>query len=195
MARLPDLLEFAATHQLKIGTIADLIEYRAKHESLLNTARDEICQTPWGALRVVTYLDAPSGQVHIAIVKAENNVINPAIETLVRVHEPLSQLDWLGVDFGNRAWLLPKVMEKIATAPQAVVVLLNCAQSAEQLLNPMPAASGGRSLDLRTYGFGAQILKNLGVQKMQLLSRPRKMPSMSGFGLEVTGFVPFEAGK
>ncbi len=191
MARLPDLLPFAAQHGLKVGTIADLIQYRAEHESLVTEHSRQTLQTPYGVFDCVAFKDAPSQQTHLALVKG--NVANAA-EVLVRVHEPLSTLDWLQADESKHSWPLPKALQTIANAPAGVVVLLNCAESAAGLLaqcapKSTPARPSNTAQDLRTYGIGAQILKTLGVEKMRLLSVPRKMPSMSGFGLEVTGFV------
>ena len=203
MARLPDLIEFAARHQLKIGTIADLIHYRSANESLIERLVERPVRTVHGEFRMIAYRDKPSGSPHLALVKGE---ISPEHETLVRVHEPLSVLDFLDSETSAHSWPLPQALEQIARHDgPGVVVLLNCGQSGADLLKALEtskaasdddtrAAEAHRAakLDLRTYGVGAQILKDLGVSRMRLLARPRKMPSMTGFDLEVAGFEPGE---
>lgn len=189
MARLPDLLPFAAEHGLKVGTIADLIKYRAEHESLVVEFARKSVNTPYGEFECVAFTDGPTRQTHLALVKG---TIDPAQPTLVRVHEPLSTLDWLQADESTHSWTLPKALQAIAAADCGVVVLLNCAESAAALLDkfaPPSAVPSKKPMDLRTYGLGAQILKHLGVQRMQIMASPRKMPSMGGFGLETTGYT------
>jgi 3,4-dihydroxy 2-butanone 4-phosphate synthase/GTP cyclohydrolase II len=189
MARLPDLMEFASAHRLKIGTIADLIEYRSRNESMVQRAAEREIETPWGKFRLVSYKDRTLGSVHLALV---NGTIQPQEETLVRVHEPLSVLDLLDASSGTHSWGVAAALRAIRAARAGVMVLMNCSQSSEalqaQLAGERPARQG-RSMDLRTYGIGAQILRDLGVGRMRLLAAPRKMPSMAGFGLEVTGYV------
>ncbi len=189
MARLPDLLPFAAEHGLKVGTIADLIKYRSEHESLVVESARKSVNTPYGTFECVAFTDTPTQQTHLALVKGK---INPDQPTLVRVHEPLSTLDWLQLDDSGHSWTLPKALQAIAQADCGVVVLLNCAESAAALLGkfaPVPTMPVKKPLDLRNYGLGAQILKSLGVQRMQIMASPRKMPSMGGFGLETTGYL------
>ncbi|NLD67258.1 MAG: 3,4-dihydroxy-2-butanone-4-phosphate synthase [Limnobacter sp.] len=200
MARLPDLVEFAREHGLKIGTIADLIQYRSANESLIERLSDRPVDTPWGPFRLVAYRDKPSGSPHLALVRGE---ISAEREALVRVHEPLTVLDLLDAGITSHSWPVVRAMQRIADHGEGVAVLLNCAQPADVLLGELrasdPQSQAGdeaslrarrRSgkLDLRTYGIGAQILKDLGVGRMRLLSQPRKMPSMIGFDLEVVGF-------
>jgi 3,4-dihydroxy 2-butanone 4-phosphate synthase/GTP cyclohydrolase II len=189
MARLPDLLEFCGAHGLRIGTIADLIEYRNRHESLVNRGLERDIDTAWGRFHLVTFHDVPTRGTHLALVAG-----TPAAdaETLVRVHEPLSVVDLLDAGPGTHTWGVGEALTAIAKAGTGVVVLLNCNQASEaidaRLAQTRPARQG-RSMDLRTYGIGAQILRELGVGRMRLLAAPRKMPSMTGFGLEVTGYV------
>ena len=117
---------------------------------------------------------------------------NAAGETLVRVHEPLSIVDLLDAGPGTHSWGIGEALVAIRKAGTGVMVLLNCSQSdaaLEARLAESRPAGGGRSMDLRTYGIGAQILRDLGVGKMRLMAAPRKMPSMAGFGLEVTGYA------
>ncbi len=196
MARLPDLVPFAQQHGLKIGTIADLIHYRAANESLVERVGSRTINTTAGAFELIAYRDLPSRSAHLALVRGP---IDPERETLVRVHEPLSILDALDVDVSTHSWPLPRALAAIAEAGSGVVVLLNCGESADSLLAQFatlaqmeqgraPAQRGDR-MDLRTYGVGAQILRDLNVVNMKLLARPRKMPSMAGFGLHTTAFL------
>jgi 3,4-dihydroxy 2-butanone 4-phosphate synthase/GTP cyclohydrolase II len=180
MARLPDLLQFAAEHKLKIGTIADLIEYRSRNESLVKRAAEREIQTPWGAFHMVSYRDLAVGSLHIALVAGKPE---PKKEVLVRVHEPLSILDLLDAGKSTHSWGVGQALKKIQDTGCGVVVLMNCNQEEER------PPKAGRSADLRLYGIGAQILRDLGVGKMRLMAAPRKMPSMTGFGLEVVGYL------
>ena len=193
MARLPDLQIFAAEHGLKIGTIADLIEHRSRTESLIEKMGTRILHTAFGDFTAQAYQDKASGGVHLALVIGQW-AAHDAV--LTRVHEPLSVIDLLDQGRAMHAWSLDEAMKHIATAGQGVVVLLNCGESATQLLaqfegsaKPAQAPERGR-MDLRTYGIGAQILRDCGVAKMTLMGNPRPMPSMTGFGLEVADFLP-----
>ncbi|MEO5654997.1 MAG: bifunctional 3,4-dihydroxy-2-butanone-4-phosphate synthase/GTP cyclohydrolase II [Nitrosospira sp.] len=190
MARLPDLVEFAARHQLKIGAIADLIHYRSRTESLVKRVAERPIQTVHGEFRLVAYLDKTVNATHLALVKG---TIDPVTETLVRVHEPLSVMDLLDISDETHSWNVNDTLQVIAGASSGVIVLLHCRESAAELMERVtPAKSTHRvaaRTDLRDYGIGAQILKDLGVGKMRLLAVPRKMPSMAGFGLEVTGYL------
>ena len=192
MARLPDLQLFAAEHGLKIGTIADLIEYRSRVESLVQKVGSRPLNTAFGEFTAHAFRDQPSGALHLALVKGQ---WQPSDTVSVRVHEPLSVLDALEVGRSMYSWTLETSLRHMAEQGRGVVVLLNCGESAEQLLaqfegtaRSAQAPERGR-MDLRTYGVGAQILRECGVQKMQLLGTPRRMPSMTGYGLEVTGFL------
>ncbi len=191
MARLPDLIEFAARHGLKIGTIADLIGYRSATESLVRRVSERDISTPSGRFRMVAYRDLPAGGTHIALTRGE---IRAQDETLVRVHEPLSVLDLLDASPGTHSWAVAESLAAIAARDSGVMVFLNCAQSDESLQMRLADAhavlpAAGLSIDLRNYGVGAQILRDLGVGRMRLMAAPRKMPSMAGFGLEVTGYA------
>jgi 3,4-dihydroxy 2-butanone 4-phosphate synthase / GTP cyclohydrolase II len=189
MARLPDLVEFAARHGLKIGTIADLIEYRSRHESLVRRTIERDIDTAWGRFHLIAYRDLALGAVHLALVLGTPRADG---ETLVRVHEPLSLLDLLDAGPGTHSWGVGEAMKAISEEGAGVLLLLNCTQSSEALeasLAERPAPRPGRTMDLRLYGIGAQILRELGVGRMRLMAAPRKMPSMAGFGLEVTGYA------
>ena len=188
MARLPDLVHFAAEHGLRIGTIADLIEYRSRNESLVQRTLEREIETAWGRFRLVSYRDLALGSIHLALVLGKPS---RETETLVRVHEPLSLIDLLDAGPGTHSWGVGEALGAIRNAGAGVMVLLNCTQTTEALearladSRPRP----GRSMDLRVYGIGAQILRDLGIGRMRLMAAPRKMPSMAGFGLEVTGYV------
>jgi 3,4-dihydroxy 2-butanone 4-phosphate synthase / GTP cyclohydrolase II len=195
MARLPDLQTFATEHGLKIGTIADLIEHRSRTESLVNAISSRAMQTAHGEFKAVAYQDSTSGAVHLALIKGQWNK-NDAV--LARVHEPLSVLDALEPDRIMHSWGLDAAMRRITKEGAGVIVLLNCGESGAQLLAQFDgtarsahAPERGR-MDLRSYGVGAQILRDCGVQKMRLLGNPRRMPSMAGYGLEITGYVSKE---
>ncbi len=190
MARLPDLIEFAAKHQLKIGAIADLIHYRSRTESLVRRVAERSIQTVHGEFRLVAYLDKTVNATHLALVRGK---IDPDTETLVRVHEPLSVIDLLDINDDTHSWNVNDTLQVIAGATSGVIVLLQRRESPAELMERvMPAKSSPHIVartDLRDYGIGAQILKDLNVGKMRLLAIPRKMPSMAGFGLEVTGYL------
>jgi 3,4-dihydroxy 2-butanone 4-phosphate synthase/GTP cyclohydrolase II len=187
MARLPDLVHFAAEHKLKIGTIADLIEYRSRNESLVQRAFERDITTPWGRFHLVSYRDLALGSIHIALVLGNPQ---PQEETLVRVHEPLSIIDLIDAGHGTHSWGVGEALQAIREVGSGVTVLLNCTQTTEALEARLSETrTPRRAMDLRLYGIGAQILRDLGVRRMRLMAAPRKMPSMAGFGLEVTGYL------
>src|SRR5262249_23208594 len=195
MARLPDLIPFARKHTLKIGTIADLIQYRAANESLIERIGSRRVLTVAGEFDLVAYRDLPAGAMHLALVRG---TISPERETLVRVHEPSSLLDFIEADVSTHSWPVAKALATIVHAGEGVVVLLNCGASSEQLFTQFNALSadaasaarsrGGRA-DLRTYGIGAQIRRDVNGGVMKLLAKASKMPSMAGFGLQITGYL------
>jgi 3,4-dihydroxy 2-butanone 4-phosphate synthase / GTP cyclohydrolase II len=192
MARLPDLQVFAAEHGLKIGTIADLIEHRSRTESLVHKLGTRPLNTAFGEFNATAFRDEPSGALHLALVKGQ---WSPEQSVDVRVHEPLSVLDTLEVGRSMHSWSLESSLRHISEAGAGVAVLLNCGETAAQLLaqfegtaRSAQAPERGR-MDLRTYGVGAQILRESGVHKMRLMGNPRRMPSMTGYGLEITGYL------
>jgi 3,4-dihydroxy 2-butanone 4-phosphate synthase/GTP cyclohydrolase II len=188
MARLPQLLEFAQEHGLKIGTIADLIHYRAGAEKLIERVASKPIQTPHGEFTMHAYVDRASGATHLALVKGQ---IPAGEETLVRVHEPLSVLDFLDPGSKEQSFSIDQAQAALAKNGHGVIVLMHRPEDGEALLTRLTGKGprGRVKWDPRTYGIGAQILRDLGVSKMRLLSSPRKMPSMTGFDLKVTGFV------
>jgi len=193
MARLPDLVAFAETHGLKIGTIASLIEHRSRNETLIERAGTRKMLTQQGEFDCTVYRDRTDG-LHLALTHGH---WSSSDEVLVRVHEPLSVLDLLDAGPGDHSWPLPRALATLQQSERGAAVLLNCGEDAAALLPQVLARSRGARrpvtpMDLRTYGIGAQILRDLGVARMKLLGSPRRMPSMAGYGLEVTGFVADE---
>lgn len=193
MARLPDLLTFADEHGLKIGTIADLIEYRNQHESVIECIGEREMATAYGTFRSLLYRDTAAGGMHMALVHGD---VTPDKEVLVRVHQPVTVLDLLDASETTHSWNLAAAMKTIRSAEAGVIVLINCegsiphlSEQFDKMSDPDAPRAKGNRLDLRTYGIGAQILRDVGVGKMKLLSKPRKTPSMAGFNLEVTGFL------
>jgi 3,4-dihydroxy 2-butanone 4-phosphate synthase / GTP cyclohydrolase II len=196
MARLPDLQVFAQTHGLKIGTIADLIGHRSRHESLIErVAPAHTLHTPQGAFECSAFQDKGGG-LHLALAHgswAAND------EVTVRVHEPFTAFDLLDTRGHSHSWPLNAALATLRASTAGVAVLLNCSTDAAALLPQLQRAAAPASsdtgaaqkpqMDLRTYGVGAQILRELGVRRMRLLGSPRRMPSMVGYGLEITGFV------
>jgi len=197
MARLPDLLVFARQHNLKIGTIADLIQYRSEHESMVERLASRPVKTPWGSFEAVAYRDLSSGAAHLALV---HGTIEREVETLVRVHEPTTVLDVLFEGEGEHSWGVGQALKTISAAPSGVLILLNSQGDADKVFDhfeswkqdgdaAQPLPNRESRYGLRTYGIGAQIMRELGVGKARLLARPRKMPSMAGFALTITGYI------
>ena len=189
MARLPDLVDFAATHGLKIGTITDLIQYRSRTESLVKRVAERDIDTVHGRFRLIAYSAAIGQETHLALVKG---AIAPAKEALVRVHEPASLIDLLDAGSTSHSWNFHDALARIAQSDCGVLLLLHREESAAELLERVKPArhdAPPRKMTLRNYGIGAQILKDLKVKKMRVLALPRRMPSMAGFDLEVTGYL------
>ncbi len=192
MARLPDLQLFAAEHGIKIGTIADLIAHRSQVDSLVERKGSRPFKAAVGDFTAHIFQDTTGHGVHLALVKGEwaaGEVVS------ARVHEPLSVLDALEVGRALHSWSLDAALAHVAHEGRGVVVLLNCGETGEQLLaqfdgtaRPAHAPERGR-MDLRTYGVGAQILRLCGVHKMRLMGSPRRMPSLTGYGLETVGYL------
>jgi 3,4-dihydroxy 2-butanone 4-phosphate synthase/GTP cyclohydrolase II len=190
MARLPELEAFAAQHGLKIGTIADLITHRSRHESLVRRVSQRGIVTPFGNFDCHVYRDRTGG-VHLALTRGQWTETD---EVLVRVHEPLTALDLLDTGACGHSWPLPRALATLHSAGCGAALLLNCGSDAARLLaqveHAAPAPATATAMDLRTYGVGAQILRECGVHKMNLMGAPRRMPSMAGYGLEVAGYTP-----
>ena len=190
MARMPELLPFAAKHGLKIGTIADLIKHRSETETLVERVADRQVSTPYGAFRLCVYHDRTVDEVHYALVKGEPSPQRPI---LVRVHEPFISLDMFDFDTARHAYSVQDALRMVAHHKEGVIVLLRRHEPASEILERIQVVDRKsrtqRKWDPRLHGIGAQILKDLGVGKMRVLARPKRIPSMSGFGLEVVEYV------
>ncbi len=197
MARRPDLETFAEQHGLKIGTIADLIHYRVAHEKAV--IREAQCELPTehGRFHVTAYRDTIDNDVHLALTMG---AISPEQPTLVRVHLQSTMCDLFGTRHPACGWPLNDVMRQIAEAGEGVVVVLRNRDDADDVLaklgqlcdaddNERPPRLRTDRNELRTYGIGAQILADLGVRKMRVMSAPKAMHGISGFDLEVVEYV------
>jgi len=199
MARRPQLQEFARRHTLKIGTIADLIRHRLRTDRSVERLSEQSVQTDLGEFRLYAYRDGVSQEVHVAL--AHGRLDGTAVP-LVRVHLADTLRDLLGVQGAVRTWTLRAAMQRIVEAGSGVVVVLRQQESARELADAVrsfaattppavapEAATEGEGAVLRTYGVGAQILKDLGVRRMRVLSAPKQMHGISAFGLEIEGYV------
>ncbi len=204
MARRPDLEKFAQQHGLKIGAIADLIRYRRENETTVERVAECDFPSEYGKFRLIAYQDsagydqppALGNGLHLALVMGD---IKPEQPTLVRVHLQDTLCDVLGSQRDDAGWPLRDTLRCIATAGSGVAVVLRKAEDAGELVRrikdyqlkdkginlPKPVAS----IDLRTYGAGAQILADIGVGKMRVLGAPKKVHGLAGFGLEVIEYV------
>jgi 3,4-dihydroxy 2-butanone 4-phosphate synthase/GTP cyclohydrolase II len=199
MARRPQLQEFARVHGLKIGTIADLIRHRLRTERTVVRISEQSVQTELGEFRLHAYRDEASLEVHVALAHGR---LDGSETPLVRVHLVDTLRDLLGVRGMARAWTLRAAMRRIVESGNGVVVVLRQQESARELAEavssfaaPAPVAqpeTGAEAAEgtvLRTFGVGAQILKDLGVKRMRVLSAPKQMHGISAFGLEVESYV------
>jgi 3,4-dihydroxy 2-butanone 4-phosphate synthase/GTP cyclohydrolase II len=195
MARRPDLELFAKTHGLKIGTIADLIRYRLKNERSVERIYDEPVETEYGGFRMCCYEDHVNKSVHIALVKGD---LNSAVPPLVRVHINHTLRDAVGVRSETLGWPLRAAMRRVARESSGVVVVLRPEESPRDFLNSVrlldvkPVPHSTRATVVRTYGIGAQILKDLGLTRMRVLSAPKQLQGLAAFDLEVTSYVDGE---
>ncbi|MEY4763271.1 MAG: hypothetical protein RLZZ200_3128, partial [Pseudomonadota bacterium] len=198
MSRRPQLEAFAKLHGLRMGTIKDLIRYRLRNESSVERIAERDIDTEFGSFRLYCYEDHVHRDLHLALVKGR-----PDSESLplVRVHLADTLRDMLGVRGEGHSWTLRAALERIANEPCGVVVVLREGETPRKLADAVqglrlpepPVVASGDSV-LRTYGVGAQILKDLGVRRMRVLSAPKQMSGLSAFGLEVAGYVGKESG-
>jgi 3,4-dihydroxy 2-butanone 4-phosphate synthase / GTP cyclohydrolase II len=195
MARRPDLEAFADAHKLKIGTIADLIRYRLRQERSVERIAEQAVETEFGAFRLIAYEDHVHRDVHLALVRGS---IESTPAPLVRVHPIDTLSDLVGVRDVGRTWTLRDALKRIAEVGVGIVIVLRDHSTPRELADAVSAL--GQRIDhahatqvapqvLRTYGIGAQILKDLGVTRMQVLSTPKQLQGISAFGLEITGYV------
>ena len=196
MARRPDLERFAQTHGLKLGTIADLIKYRMLNEKTVERAGECRLPTEFGEFRLVAFRARTDGEIHFALVAGK---LDPAQPTLIRVHVHDSLYDLTASRRRDAGWPLGDALRRVAEEGSGVVVVLRPPERPNELVARMesyrredegevlPQHEAGA--DLRTFGLGAQILADLGVRKMRVLSAPKRLHAISGFGLEVIEYV------
>jgi len=195
MARRPDLEKFGRMHDIRIGTIADLIRYRLEKERNVERIGEQVVQTEHGDFTMICYDDLVNRAVHIALVKGkleEND--NP----LVRVHLQDTLGDVIGVRSRSLGWPLDSAIERIAREDVGVIVILreqetsrdfmDSVDSLDEATDDLTERRSGDSV-FRTYGVGAQILRDLGLSKIRVLSAPKQMHAISGFDLEITEYV------
>lgn len=201
MARRPDLEIFAAEHNLKMGTIADLISYRLNNEKTISRGSESVLPTEFGEFKLVAYQDLITEDTHLALISGE---IKPDEPVLVRVHVQDTFNDILSLDMAGAGIPLHKAMQAISSSKEpGVVIILAHDTSAKTFDHRVEALNTkGNSdkdsaaynapqgyNDVRTYGVGAQMLVDLGVSQMRILSSPKRFHGLSGFGLEVIDYV------
>lgn len=198
MARRPDLEVFARRHGVKIGTIADLIRYRMENEQTVERVAECELPTEFGRFQVRTYQDTLTNQIHFALVKGTIDHEKPV---LVRVHVQNLLADLLTAQLPDGGWPLRDALRRVAEEGSGVVIILTKTEDPIELVRRMrhyqfqetPDSYSPRPPDtiteLRTYGIGAQILLELGVQRMRVLSAPKKLSGISGFNLEVVEYL------
>ena len=193
MARRPDLEVFAREHDLKIGTIADLIRYRVQNEKTVERVNECQLPTTYGEFRLVAYEDVVDRELHLALVRGEPK---PDTPVLVRVHVQNSLCDLFDTTDASCGWPLRDAMRQIADAGEGVVVVLRNHDTARELAQRIQEKSDRRTAserdrrkELRTLGVGAQILADLGIRKMRVMSAPIELHGLTGFDLEVVDFV------
>lgn len=198
MARRPDLEAFAKQHNIKMGTVADLIRFRVEHEKTVERIANCNVPTEFGEFQLYAYQDTIDDTVHFALVKGQ---INPEVPALVRVHIRDTLCDLTASIREECGWPIRDALERVSQAESGVVIILQqpedvsstikriqqCANKDQGVVLQPPVATHPK--DLRTHGLGAQMLADLGVKKMKVLSAPKKMHGISGFGLEVVDYV------
>lgn len=195
MARRPDLETFAQEHNLKIGTIEDLISYRLKNEKTVERIAESDFPSEYGDFKLTAYRNNLDSLVHYALVSTEGE-IDSAEPVLVRVHMKNILTDAFGSK-ESKSWPLSDALKQVAAAKQGVVVVLSMADQNAGILQWMAEHSGSaeetvkvkQPADIRTDGVGAQILADLGVRKMKLMTAPKVIHGLAGFGLEVVDYV------
>jgi 3,4-dihydroxy 2-butanone 4-phosphate synthase/GTP cyclohydrolase II len=187
MARRDDLAKVATKHNLKIGTIADLIEYRIATESTIECVSEQIIQTEQGEFALKAMVDTVDNQMHFVLQKGDIT----KNDTLVRVHVEDRLADQLHITGIQKSWPLPDAMQYINDAGAGVIVLLSYPENKTSLLERISHFPKHKPFDapIKSLGTGARILKSMGVQKMRVLSPPKKFTALSGFGLEVTEYI------
>jgi 3,4-dihydroxy 2-butanone 4-phosphate synthase/GTP cyclohydrolase II len=194
MARRPDLEEFARKHDIRIGTIADLIRYRLEKERFVERIAKKAVITDYGDFTLYCYDDQVSQSVHVALVKGD---LSKHESPLVRVHIQDTLGDILGVQATALGWPVTNAIRRISEEETGIVIILREQESSRDLMDAVENLSlqadelNEKRVDdgLRTYGVGAQILRDLGVKQMRVLSAPKQMYAISGFDLKITEYV------
>ena len=196
MARRDDLIKFAKEHDLKIGTVADLIDYRIKNETSIERLGQ--CEFPseYGNFQLITYQDNIDKAIHLVLIKGHINRDEP---TLVRVHMENPICDVLHGKRKDDAMPLHCALKAISKEESGVLIILRKRNYSEELLRSIhdfqcsvPSLinhDGSDSAKMRTFGLGAQIISDLGISKLRVLGTPKKIHALSGFGLEICGYL------
>lgn len=198
MARRPELEKIAEQHNMKIGTIADLIRYRIENEKTVERVAEAVLPTEFGEFKLVAYRDAIHRDLHLAMVKGN---VSPERPTLVRVHIYNPIQDLTASVRKDAGWPLRDALRRVSEAGEGVVIVLGNQVDDDEVVrqifrfasNEVPERqapkAGAVTADFRQIGLGAQILGDLGVRKMRVMSNPRRYHALSGFGLEVVEYV------
>ena len=201
MARRPDLERFAKHHGLKLGTIADLIKYRVLNEKTVERVAESRLPTEFGEFRLFAFRARTDGEIHFALVAGE---IDADEAILIRVHVHDSLHDLTASRRRDAGWPIGDALRRVAEEGHGVVVVLRPPEPPNDIVaridcyrredegEAFPQHDSGT--DLRTFGLGAQILTDLGVRRMRVLSAPKRMHAISGFGLEVVEYVDHPQG-
>ena len=198
MARRPDLIEFAKHHDIKIGTIADLIRYRVSNEQSIERISEQEIDTEFGKFRLMTFEDHINRDVHFALVKGK---ITDESNPLIRVHVENSLRDSIGVNHQSLGWPMKSALKQLSKEEDSILVALCYSSHPKDFLEMVKGIEAEEMEDsetqaessvLRTYGTGSQILRDIGVKRMRVLSEPKKMQAISGFDLEITEYVEKE---
>ena len=198
MARRPDLIEFAKHHDIKIGTIADLIRYRVSNEQSIERISEQEIDTEFGKFRLMTFEDHINRDVHFALVKGK---ITDESNPLIGVHVENSLRDSIGVNHQSLGWPMKSALKQLSKEEDSILVALCYSSQPKDFLEMVKGIEAEEMEDsetlaessvLRTYGTGSQILRDIGVKRMRVLSEPKKMQAISGFDLEITEYVEKE---
>ena len=198
MARRPDLIEFSKHHDMKIGTIAALIRYRVANEQSIDRISEQEVETEFGKFKLLTFEDHINRDVHFALVKGD---ITDQSSPLVRVHVENSLRDSIGIDHQSLGWPMKSALKQLSKEEESILVALCYSSQPKDFIEMVKAIQIEDSDDeeaqaessvLRTYGTGSQILRDIGVKRMRVLSEPKKMQAISGFDLEITEYVDKE---
>ncbi len=198
MARRPDLIEFAKHHDIKIGTIADLIRYRVSNEQSIERISEQEIDTEFGKFRLMTFEDHINRDVHFALVKGK---ITDESNPLIRVHVENSLRDSIGVNHQSLGWPMKSALKQLSKEEDSILVALCYSSQPKDFLEMVKGIEAEEMEDsetqaessvLRTYGTGSQILRDIGVKRMRVLSEPKQMQAISGFDLEITEYVEKE---